>query len=103
MNKTLSEKVENWKELYELLQSNLSTSHYTKAVSEINKMKKALLDTHNKQLYQSLEEMKDYKNGIPEPSKEYECDCGYGFDNCMCTHNNALSKAQQLLGGRDET
>ena len=60
---TLSEKVENWRELYQLLQSNLSTSNYTKAVSEINKMKKALLDTHNKNTDHVRDVTKKIKTG----------------------------------------
>ncbi len=45
--------------------------------------------------------MKDYKNGKPEQNPEYQCTCGYSFDDCTCEHNQALDdlevKVQAIL------
>lgn len=40
---------------------------------------------------------KDYKNGKPEPRTDYDCDCGYSYDDCMCETNRIIDLMAERL------
>lgn len=46
-----------------------------------------------------LEEFKDYNNGKPEPRNDYDCDCGYEYDDCVCETNRTLNSIIKKIRG----
>lgn len=64
--------------------------HHLKAIDLAKQQERARLRSE-------IEKLKDYKNGKPWKKPEYDCDCGYSYDDCTCEYNTAISDILALL------
>ena len=64
--------------------------------SEINKSisqsKQEILDRVEKEVIKTIESKKEYRTGKPLKNELYDCDCGYGYDECCCSENMLIEE-----------
>lgn len=59
-----------------------------------------IVETYKADLLTMLEGMKKYKNGKPWKNPDYDCDCGYSYDDCTCEYNQAISDVIDKVKGK---
>lgn len=55
------------------------------------------LSQHLESIADEIEKEKDYKNGLPEKNEDYDCDCGYPYDDCVCQGNRKIDKSLSII------
>jgi hypothetical protein len=73
----------------------------TQLEAELRNFLATALEEQKQRYVRKVEKLFDYKTGKPVPRADYQCVCGYEWDDCSCDHNSAIDDVLAILNGKE--